>query len=118
SILLDAGYEDAAILTTLTFGLVFFTVVAHGFSLGPLAKKLNLSLEGRPGVVLLGSNPFTVKLAKSFIKNGSPVLIVDNAWKNLRIARREGVPFYHGEILSEQTEYNLDTIPYDYIIAA
>src|SRR5690625_3442907 len=35
SILLDSGYEDAHMLTTLTFGLVFFTVVAHGFTLGP-----------------------------------------------------------------------------------
>ena len=118
TILLDAGYEDAEILTTLTFGLVFFTVVAHGFSLGPLAKRLNLSLEGKPGVLLLGSNRFTVELAKSLKSNGSPVLIVDNSWVNLRLARQEGVPFYYGEILSEQTEYNLDTIPYDFIIAA
>src|SRR5699024_10466223 len=78
----DAGYEDAAILTTLTFGLVFFTVVAHGFSLGPLAKKLNLSLEGKPGILIVGSNPFTVELAKSFMKTESPVLIVDSSWEN------------------------------------
>ena len=118
NILKDAGYLDADIITTLTFGLVFFTVVAHGFSLGPLAKKLNLSLEGKPGVLIVGSNPFTVELSKSFIKTGSPVLIVDSSWENLRYARNAGVPFYHGEILSEQTEYNLDTIPYDFIIAA
>src|SRR5699024_12637522 len=47
SILAEAGYQDASILTTLTFGLVFFTVVAHGFSISWLAKKLNLSMEGR-----------------------------------------------------------------------
>ena len=117
-ILLDAGYEDAEILTTLTFGLVFFTVVAHGFSIGSLAKKLHLSLEGKPGVLIVGSNSFTVQLAKSFQKAEYPVLIVDADWQNLRFARNEGVPFYHGEILSEQTEYNLDTIPYDFIIAA
>src|SRR5690625_3452019 len=33
SILEKAGYQDAALVTTLTFGLVFFTVVAHGFSI-------------------------------------------------------------------------------------
>src|SRR5690625_475032 len=32
SILADAGYEDAELLLALTFGLVIFTVVAHGFS--------------------------------------------------------------------------------------
>src|SRR5699024_8714722 len=118
TILLDARYQDAEILTTLTFGLVFFTVVAHGFSIGPLAKKLHLSLEGKPGILIIGSNQFTVTLAKSFQKAEYPVLIVDSNWHHLRFARNEGVPFYHGEILSEQTEYNLDTIPYDFIIAA
>ncbi|HLR64337.1 MAG TPA: sodium:proton antiporter [Pseudogracilibacillus sp.] len=117
SILKDAGYEDAAILTTLTFGLVFFTVLAHGFSLGPLAKKLNLSLEGNPGVLLVGSNEFTTRLAQSFDKLGHPVIVTDPSWGRLQHARQKGVPFYHGELLSEQTEYNLDTIPYDFLIA-
>ncbi|MUV37464.1 K(+)/H(+) antiporter NhaP2 [Lentibacillus sp. JNUCC-1] len=117
SILLDAGYEDAELLTTLTFGLVFFTVVAHGFSISWLARKLHLSMEGRPGTLIVGSNPFTVELAKSLAKSKAPVIIVDSSWENLRYARNGGVPFYHGEMLSEQTEYNLDTIPYEYMLA-
>lgn len=116
SILSDAGYEDANIVTTLTFGLVFFTVVAHGFSIGPLAKKLNLSLEGRPGTLIVGSNPFTVELAKSLSKVKVPVLIVDSSWERLRKAREAGIPFYLGDMLSEQTEYTLDTIPYEILM--
>lgn len=118
AILADAGYADASLLTALTFGLVFFTVVAHGFSIGPLAKKLNLSLEGNPGVLISGSNRFSVKFAKSLLSTNTPVLIVDASWEKLKHARKEGVPFYHGHILSEQTGYNLDTIPYDYLVAA
>src|SRR5699024_11770765 len=90
SILLDAGYEDAKMLTTLTFGLVFFTVVVHGFTLGPLAKRLNLSLEGNEGVLIVGSNKFTIELAQSLQKVNSPVLIVDNSWRNLKLARQAG----------------------------
>lgn len=118
SILSEAGYSDASLLTALTFGLVIFTVVAHGFTIGPLAKRLNLSLEGKSGVIIVGSNSFTAHLAQSFQKNSVPVLIIDSSWRNLSVARAAGVPFFHGEILSEQTEYNLDTIPYDYLIAA
>ncbi|GAB3048282.1 cation:proton antiporter [Virgibacillus ainsalahensis] len=118
TILLEAGYEDAEILTTLTFALVFFTVVAHGFSIGWLSKKLNLSMEGIPGVLIVGSNSFTVQLAKTLEKSKIPVLIVDSSWERLAAARKGGVPFYHGSILSEQTEYNLDTMPYEYLIAA
>lgn len=118
TLLAEEGYPGASILTGLTFGLVFFTVVAHGFSIRWLAGKLNLSMEGRPGTLIVGSNIFTVELAKSLEKAKSPVIIVDNNWERLRIAREAGVPFYHGDMLSEQTEYNLDTIPYEYLLAA
>lgn len=118
SILSEAGYEDASIITTLTFGLVFFTVVAHGFSIRWMAKKLHLSMEGRPGTLIVGSNPFTVELAKSLMKVKAPVIIVDSSWERLRKTRESGIPFYHGEVLSEQTEYHLDTTPYEYLIAA
>lgn len=118
AILGNAGYEDASIITTLTFGLVFFTVVAHGFSIRWLAKKLHLSMEGRPGVLMVGSNKLTVNLAKSFSKAKTPVLIVDSSWEKLRVAREAGIPFYHGEMLSEQTEYHLDTNPFEYLISA
>lgn len=117
SVLLNAGYEDASLLTTLTFALVFFTVIAHGFSIGWLAKKLNLANEGNPGVMMIGSNPFTVELAKSLMKADRPVIIVDISWEHLALARKAGVPFYHGDMLSEQTEHLLDTIPYDYLLA-
>ena len=39
TILIENGYEDAELLTALTFALVFSTVVLHGFSIGFLAKK-------------------------------------------------------------------------------
>src|SRR5699024_12605297 len=61
-ILEEAGYQDANILTTLTFGLVFFTVVAHGFSIRLVSQKLNLSLESRTGDIIVGSNLFTIRL--------------------------------------------------------
>ncbi|WP_145543273.1 sodium:proton antiporter [Virgibacillus sp. SK37] len=118
TILLDAGYQDASILTTLTFALVFFTVLSHGFSIGWLARKLGLSEEGKPGVLIIGSNPFTVRLADSLKKSSIPVIIVDSSWEHLKLARKAGVPFYRGNMLSEQTEHMLNTIPYDYLLAA
>ncbi|GGJ82844.1 sodium/hydrogen exchanger [Lentibacillus kapialis] len=118
SILSQSGYVDATLITTITFALVFTTVVAHGFSIGWLAKKLHLSMEGRPGTLIVGSNNFTVNLARSLQKAKAPVIIVDSSWERLRKAREAGIPFYHGEMLSEQTEYHLDTIPYEYMIAA
>ncbi|MFD1851933.1 cation:proton antiporter [Oceanobacillus bengalensis] len=116
-VLLNAGYEDAEILTTLTFALVFITVLAHGFSIGWLARKLGLSSEGNPGALIIGSNKFTVQLAQSLKNSNIPVMLVDSSWENLSLARKQNVPFYRGDMLSEQTEHMLDTIPYDYLLA-
>src|SRR5690625_6471470 len=95
----NAGYEDAGILLTLTFALVFFTVVAHGFSIGWLSKTLTLSMEGKPGTLIVGSNQFTVELAKSLMKTKSPVMMIDSSWQKLRHARNNGVPYYHRKML-------------------
>ncbi|WP_347862131.1 sodium:proton antiporter [Salimicrobium sp. PL1-032A] len=117
-VLSEEGYEDANILVSLTFALVFTTVIAHGFSMGWLSKKLHLSQEGPPGVLLVGGNLFTTKLAATLKSLDVPVLIIDSSWRKLTRARSEGLKTFHGEVLSEQTEYSLDMTPYEYLIAA
>ncbi|WP_392454733.1 cation:proton antiporter [Chryseomicrobium aureum] len=117
-VLTENGYQDADILTALTFALVFSTVVFHGFSIGWLAKKLNLAASDRPGVLIVGGNEFTAKLGESLKNDGVETLIADNSWEHLRFARKLGVPTYRGDILSEQTEYSLDFTPYPVMIAA
>ncbi|UFT99015.1 cation:proton antiporter [Radiobacillus kanasensis] len=118
TVLYKEGYEDASIITSLTFALVFFTVCTHGFSIGWLARKLNLAADDQPGVLIVGSNPFTKTLAETFDDLEIPSIIVDSSWDRLGIARNAGIHVYHGEILSEQTEYRLDMTPYDYLISA
>jgi NhaP-type Na+/H+ or K+/H+ antiporter len=118
SVLLEKGFEDASILTSLTFALVFSTVVAHGFSIKWLAKKLDLAIDERPGVVIVGGSGFSTELAKTLQELKVSVLIADSSWQRLISVRKAGVPFYKGEILSEQTEYYLDLTPYEYMIAA
>lgn len=118
SILLETGFEDAAVLTSVTFALVFGTVTVHGFSIGWLAKKLDLAINDRPGVLLIGGSSFNTELAKIFKELNTPVLITDSSWKRLFSARKAGVPFYKGEILSEQTEYHMDMTPYEYLMSA
>ncbi|MCA1010995.1 cation:proton antiporter [Halobacillus halophilus] len=118
SILLESGFEDASILISLTFALVFTTVVAHGFSIGWLSKKLGLSMEGPPGVLISGGSQFATGMAKTLEDLKVPVLIADSSWERLSRTRSAGIKSYHGEILSEQTEYYLDMTPYEYLIAA
>lgn len=118
NVLLEKGYEDAKLLTALTFALVFSTVVAHGFTIGWFAKKLNLASSESPGVLIIGGNRFTTELAKSIKDLNHQVLIMDNSFSHLSEARKAGIPSQVGEILSEQTEYNVDLTPYPIMIAA
>ncbi|MCA0988827.1 cation:proton antiporter [Guptibacillus algicola] len=118
SVLLEAGFEDAKILISLTFALVFATVVVHGFSIRWTAEKLNLASDEQPGVVIVGGSSFSTALSRTLQQLKIPVLITDSSWKRLITARKAGVPFYRGEILSEQTEYRLDLTPYEYMLAA
>jgi len=117
SILLDNGYEDAELLTALTFALVFSTVILHGFSIGFVARKLKLTTTDESGILLVGSSRFAAEFAQALKVTGNEVLLVDQSWAGLSHARKLGLDSYVGDILSEQIEYHLDLTPYRYILA-
>jgi len=116
--LADLGYGDGQVLTALSFAVVFATVVAHGFTVDIVARWLGVKGTSRPGLLIVGSTPWTIALAKEMQALKTPIMIVDASWQRLGAARREGLPFYHGEILNEATEHNLDLSPYQVLVAA
>ncbi|MCG3087076.1 cation:proton antiporter [Sporosarcina cyprini] len=117
TILVDNGYKDAEMLTALTFALVLSTVVLHGFSIGWLARKLNLTTTDETGVLLVGGSKFASAFAKSIQDNGHEVLILDQSWEALAEARKRSIPNYVGDILTEQIEYHIDLTPFRYMVA-
>ncbi|WP_347302400.1 sodium:proton antiporter [Croceibacterium sp. TMG7-5b_MA50] len=114
----ELGYADGSILIGLSFAVVVATIVAHGFTLNPVAKLLKIKGETRPGLLIVGATPWTVALAKQMHDLDTPVLLVDGNWSRLRPARAAGLPTYHGEILHEATEDNLDLSPFQVLVAA
>jgi len=106
--LVGAGYPDGARLIPLAFAMVFATVVLHGFTIGPLAKALGLASRERPGVLIVGSSPWSAALAAKLKEMDIPVMIADASWRRLRPARLADIETYYGEILSEVTEHHLD----------
>ena len=117
TILLNDGHEGAAMLTALTFALVFITVCAHGFSLRPIAKALHLANDTAPGVLLVGANSFSIALAAYLQKMDLPVLISDSSATQLQPAVNKEIPVYHGQILAEHSEYEVDLTPYETILS-
>lgn len=108
---------ELELVLPITFLMIFATVVFHGFSMGWLAKKLNLASHAH-GVLLVGSNPFSIALAGILKKQNIPVLITDTNWHQLKPARMADIPVYYGEILSEEVFYDLGLEQYSYLILA
>jgi NhaP-type Na+/H+ or K+/H+ antiporter len=114
----DLGIEGGQLLTGLSFAVVVATVIAHGFTIDIAARLLGVKGTSRPGLLIVGSTPWTIALAKEMQTLKTPVMIVDPSWQRLSAARREGLPYYHGEILNEATEHTLDLTPYQVLVAA
>lgn len=115
--LTELGYADGNILIGLSFAVVVATIMAHGFTIDLVARWLNIKGDTRPGLLIVGSSRWSIKLAEHLHTLKTPVMIVDSSWERLAPARTRGLPFYHGEILNEATEHNLDLAPYQSLIA-
>lgn len=112
------GISDGAQIAPLAFVLVLVTVVLHGFTLAPIARKLGLTSGEKPGVLIVGGSIFATGLAKSLEKAGVEVLITDPNHDHLRIARSVGVKTFYGDILGEAAEHSVEFLAYDSILAA
>ena len=114
----ELGYADGSILIGLSFAVVVTTIIAHGFTIDIVARWLGVKGAERPGLLIAGATPWTIALAKQLHELETPVMLIDNNWRALKEARAAGLPTYHGEILNEATEHNLDLTPFQSLIAA
>ncbi|WJY26227.1 cation:proton antiporter [Sporosarcina trichiuri] len=117
SILVEDGYEEASLLTALTFALVIITVCVHGFTIGPLAKRLRLASSAPPGILMVGASSFSAALGAQLKKMGIPVLVMDPSQGRLNLAAAKGVETFEGQILSEQARFGVDMTPYSTILS-
>ena len=112
------GFQDGAMLVPLAFALVVATVVLNGFTLAPMARALGLTAGERPGLMIAGGSAFATGLAKALEKADVNVLIADPNRAHLQTARATGVPYFHGDILSEAAEDSIEFIAYTTLLAA
>ncbi|EQB02413.1 sodium:proton antiporter [Sphingobium baderi LL03] len=112
------GYADGSILVTLSFAVVVATILAHGFSIRPVARLLKVTGASDRGLLIVGATPFSLSLADQLRQLAVPVMIADNSWQRLAPARQSGIPTYHGEILAEATEDRLDLTQFQVLAAA
>ena len=97
----QAGYPSAALVTPSVFAVIAATMVLHGFSLRPLARRLKLTLSDEPGIAIVGASPWSTDLAVALQQAGARVLLVDTFPGALAAARVQGIPVLQAEILSQ-----------------
>jgi NhaP-type Na+/H+ or K+/H+ antiporter len=116
--LTDYGVPGAEALVPLGFGVVIVTIFAHGFTAATVARLLGLDRGKGDGVLLVGANSWTIAFAEFVKEQGRNVLIADEDKLALRRARRADIPVYHGDILDEAHEDEIELGQYRQLIAA
>ena len=113
-----AGVAGGEEVMPAVFALIAATMMLHGFTLAPVARRLGLTLGDRPGLAILGATPWSVDLAAALAEGGTPVLVIDAYAEPLEEARRRGLAVLRTQILSEHGEDELAGRRIDYFLAA
>ena len=116
--LAEAGVADGELMIAYTFAIVVATILLHGFSLGPLARILDLKSAARPGFLVVGGSSWATAFAKKMAEINVPVTITDRNWRAIKEARQEGVDTFFGDPLSEHAHHELELNRYAFLIAA
>ena len=113
-----AGVAGGNQVMPAVFALIAATMILHGFSLKPVARRLGLTLGDRPGLAILGATPWSIELGAALAAGGTPVLVIDAYDGALKEARERGLPVLRTQILSEHGEDELAGRRIDYFLAA
>jgi len=114
----QAGLEGADRVLPVVFGAIILTVSLQGFLIGPLARALGLASTTRPSLVIVGSNPWTVALAQTLRRLGTPVLITDHSADALQAAEADDLSIHHGHILAPTEDAPEELKDLEYLLAA
>lgn len=115
--LVALGYAEARIIAPLTFMVIVGTVLLQGSTARWFAKQLGVREADPQGVLIMGCNALGRGLARALAEEGFIVRMVDTNWDRVRTARMDGIDVYHGNILSEFTESQLDLGGIGYLLA-
>lgn len=116
--LVRSGYEGAEALLPICFFIIILTVILHGLTLAPLAKKLGLAAEQKNGLLIVGASSWTHAFATALKELGVQVLVVDGSYHRLKPIRMNGIDTYFGEVLSEHAEHELEHEHLSFLLSA
>ena len=109
--------SGADALVPLVFILIIGTVVLQSATSRTLGLWLKVVEPEPRGVLVFGSDHVARVLAKALADAGFRVVIADDQWNNVRIARMEGLTTFYGNPASHYAERNLDLSGIGHLLA-
>ena len=79
-------------MVPITFLVIVGTVAVYGLFSPLLARCLKLSSPNPQGILFAGASDWIRQVAKSIQELGIPVLLVDTNYRNVSLARQNGLP--------------------------
>ncbi|MCB9871095.1 MAG: cation:proton antiporter [Planctomycetes bacterium] len=116
--LIAAGCADGHLLEPLVFGVIISTVLLHGLSLRPLARRLHLAHQDGSGVLVVGASAWAVALSQRLAEAGATVVLADRRHGSVSRARMEGLEVHHGDVLAEEAAMELPMEQVSWVLAA
>ena len=104
------GIEGAELIVPLVFLIIIGTVVIQSLTAGRWAKILGVTADSSQGLLIFGASKFPRALAKTLQAKGVTVLLADNNWDNVRLARMDNIPVYFGNPASEHAENHMNMV--------
>jgi CPA1 family monovalent cation:H+ antiporter len=102
------GFAGAERLVPIVFLMIAGTVAIYGLIGRPLAIRLGLAQRNPSGLLLIGAQGFARALARTLQRLGVPVMLVDTNAELIGAARMDGLRVYHGSVLSDQADEELE----------
>lgn len=111
------GIPYAEIITPLVFMIVLGTVLLNATTASLVAKGLKVTLDKSTDILMVGAHKASRLLAKFLIDNGRQVVLVDNNFTNIELAKGAGIPAFHGNIYSDDLVDNIELNNVGYLMA-
>ena len=102
------GVQGAEALVPLVFILIIGTVALQSATARPLALWLRVAEPEPNGVLVYGSDEVARAIASALIGAGFRVVLADDDWDGIRLARMEGMNTFFGNPASPYAERYLD----------
>lgn len=104
----EKGFAGAEMIVPITFFVIIGTVAVYGLGAAPVAAALGVARAEPQGVLIVGCQRWARSLASVLKGEGFDVLLVDSNRLNVSQARMDGLPVFHGSILSEHFAMEAD----------